>query len=83
MPGMTLTQWITGRLMAQGVRGLVTVGRSLFGAGSGPARASAHTASNEEHEVSPAETYAMSVKTHYTVSQGRIAGHSEHSIVKQ
>ena len=79
---MTLTQWITGRLMAQGIRGLVTIGRSLFSAGSYPVRATAHTVSSEDHEASPAEVYAKSVKSRYTASQGRIVGNSE-QIAKQ
>ncbi|KAI0082500.1 hypothetical protein K474DRAFT_1703004 [Panus rudis PR-1116 ss-1] len=60
VPGMTLTQWVTGRLLAQGVRGLAGIARILF--------SSSHASSSKEKEgdeeaLSPAQAYANSVQS--------------------
>jgi len=69
VPGMTLTQWITGRLFAQGIRGVVGIGRSLFGH-----RGASSIVSNpivDEEALTPAEAYAKSIKSGKQGSQRR------------
>ncbi|CAL1700214.1 unnamed protein product [Somion occarium] len=61
VPGMTLTQWITSRIFAQGVRGVVGIAKSLF------STRTAHStdlvnSTGEEGDLSPAQAYAKSVK---------------------
>ena len=74
---MTLTQWITGRIMAQSIRGLVSIGRTVFGTQSGD-RTSAQPADADKQGASPAEAYARSVKGSMFRSQGRVSGRPEH-----
>ncbi|KAH8096714.1 hypothetical protein BXZ70DRAFT_975122 [Cristinia sonorae] len=78
VPGMTLTQWITGRLMAQGIRGLVGIGRSVFGGATNPMQVAVRNSGDEEMGSTPAELYAKSVKSTVLRNQGRIAGRTEH-----
>lgn len=77
---MTLTQWITGRLMAQGIRGLVHIGRSVFGSRAGPVEVSSHNSGDVEYALTEAEAYANSVKSNLHCSQGRTTGRPEHDV---
>lgn len=61
MPGMTLAQWISGRIFAQGIRGAVSISRSLFGASSS-AKAIPGQTQDDDDELTPAEAYAKAVK---------------------
>ena len=63
VPGMTLVQWISGRLAAQGIRGVVRAGRALFS--SPPARdeeAGAHV-----EAPPPAKSAGSSSRTEFTL----------------
>ncbi|OBZ70143.1 hypothetical protein A0H81_09673 [Grifola frondosa] len=59
IPGMTLAQWMTTRLAAQGIHAIVGVSRVLFRPRSAPG---ASDARDEEEALSPAVAYAKSVK---------------------
>ncbi|TCD67516.1 hypothetical protein EIP91_012321 [Steccherinum ochraceum] len=74
VPGMTLTQWISGRLVAQGIRGLVSMGNFVFGSGVKPALVPPHNFGDDEDSLSPAEAYAKSVKSTLRRSHGHVAG---------
>ncbi|KZT67694.1 hypothetical protein DAEQUDRAFT_693488 [Daedalea quercina L-15889] len=60
LPGMSLAQWITTRMIAQGIRGLVSAGRML--SGSRTAARDMPEARDEEEGLSPAAAYASEVK---------------------
>lgn len=62
VPGMTLTQWITSRIFAQGVRGVVGIAKSLFSTRSVRSADPIKHPGDEEEGLSPAQEYAKSVK---------------------
>lgn len=59
---MTLTQWITSRIFAQGVRGVAGIAKTLFSTRSAHAVDSNKHPGDEEEGLSPAQEYAKSVK---------------------
>ena len=67
MPGMSLAQWISGRLVAQGMRGLAWIGRSFLwsrpdDAAASPSAAHRQPLADEEQGLSSAEAYANAVR---------------------
>ncbi|KAK7696222.1 hypothetical protein QCA50_000875 [Cerrena zonata] len=62
VPGMSLTQWITSRIFAQGVRGVVGIAKSLFSNRSAQITDPIRLPADEEEGLSPAQEYARSVK---------------------
>ncbi|KAI0797083.1 hypothetical protein C8Q75DRAFT_802736 [Abortiporus biennis] len=61
IPGMSLTQWITGRLFAQGIHGVVSIGKALFMNHSKETIPVARQ--DEETGISPAQEHAKSIKS--------------------
>lgn len=68
--------------MAQGIRGLVSIGKSVFGSRATPMLAPPHSSSDEERGLSPAEAYANSVKGGMLRSQGHPTVRAEHGTTK-
>ncbi len=62
LPGMTLVQWMSGRLAAQGIRGLVRVGRALF---RSPPRDEEAAAGLSEH---PPPAKSAGSNKHFTIA---------------
>ncbi|TFK94249.1 hypothetical protein K466DRAFT_642333 [Polyporus arcularius HHB13444] len=62
LPGMTLVQWMSGRLAAQGIRGLVRVGRALF---RSPPRDDEAAAGLSEH---PPPAKSAGSNKHFTIA---------------
>ena len=58
IPGMPLAQWITTRMIAQGIRGLVTAGRMF----SRSRTVRTDEVKDQEEGVSPAAAYASEFK---------------------
>lgn len=65
---MSLAQWISGRLVAQGMRGLAWIGRSFLwsrpddAAGAAAAAAHRRPLADEEQGLAPAGAYAGAVR---------------------
>lgn len=68
VPGMSLAQWISGRLVAQGIRGVAWIGRSFLWARPKNGEAASLDATlrkqtaDEEQGLSPASAYAKAVR---------------------
>ena len=68
VPGMSLAQWISGRLVAQGMRGLAWIGRSFLWSRPVDAEATPSSAAHrrrpadEEQGLSSAGAYAKAVR---------------------
>jgi len=68
IPGMTLAQWVTTRVLAHSVRGVLGASRLVLGSGhlnvgASGTRARSKRVPDEEEGLSPAAAYAASVKT--------------------
>ncbi len=63
---MTLAQWISGRLIAQGIRGLTWLGRSFFARSEESTHLPMHRTytRDDESRLTSAATHAKDVKDH-------------------
>ena len=67
IPGMSIAQWISGRLLAQGIRGLTWVGQSIVGSSANNnedihLRRRRRQTLEQEAGLSSAAAYAKAVK---------------------